>query len=225
MFNMIATLIRGRANDLAEVAADANALSALRQQLRDCADAVDNGRRSIALIMAYAERERRQLERIAAQTADLEGRAMAALAKGREDLATEAAGTLAQLEAERDATARAIATYDSEIVGLRTILSEGEARLAELQRAQRLAVATEQTQRLRSHVPLPHASSFEAADATLRRIQDRQTQTESVRVAMVELTSASHANQMRDRLAAAGCGAPLRPDAAAILQHLKDRAA
>ena len=37
MFNTIITLVRGRSHDAAQAVADANALSILRQQLRDAA--------------------------------------------------------------------------------------------------------------------------------------------------------------------------------------------
>ena len=80
----------------------------LRQQLRDCAAGVETARRSTAMVMAYESREKKSAERIAAQLADLEIRALDALAKGRDDLATEAAGAIAQLEAEAATTARAL---------------------------------------------------------------------------------------------------------------------
>ena len=68
---------------------------------------------------AYAERERKSLPRITAQLSDLEARALAALARGREDLAVEAAAAIAQLEAERTTTETALATYEVETARLR----------------------------------------------------------------------------------------------------------
>ena len=129
MFKLFVTLLRGRNADAAESLTDAMALPILRQQLRDCAAGVETARRAVAMVMAYAERERKASARIAAQLADLEARALDALAKGREDLATEAAGAIAQLEAEAATTARALATYDAEIAHLRSVLADAEARL------------------------------------------------------------------------------------------------
>ncbi|MBL9054477.1 MAG: PspA/IM30 family protein, partial [Tabrizicola sp.] len=91
MLNTVVTLIRGRSQDAAQAVADANALSILRQQLRDAAAGVEAARRAVAVVMAYAERERKALPRIGGQLADLETRAVAALGQGREDLASEAA--------------------------------------------------------------------------------------------------------------------------------------
>ena len=225
MFKLFVTLMRGRGNDATDALTDAQALPILRQQLRDCATGVETARRSVAMVMAYAEREKKTAEKIAAQLADLETRALSALTMGRDDLATEAAGAIEQLEPERDTTLRAIATYDSEITHLRAILTDAEARLRDLQRGQKLAIATDHTQRLRLTTPTVATASLDEAEATLARLQDRQSATEARRAAMVELSASTNAEAMRNRLAAAGCGAPLRPDAAAVLERLRAKAA
>lgn len=225
MFKLLVTLMRGKNADAAEALTDAAALPLLRQQLRDCAAAVETARRSTAMVMAYEAREKKSAERIAAQLADLEARALDALAKGRDDLATEAAGTIAQLEAEAATTARAIATYATEIAHLRNSVSEAEARLRDLQRGQHLALATSQTLKLRDRAPASTNATLDEAEQTLTRLQNRQAATEATRAAMLELSASTNAETMRDRLAAAGCGAPLRPDAASVLERLKAKAA
>jgi phage shock protein A len=223
MFKLFVTLLRGQNADAAETIADQMALPLLRQQMRDCAAGVETARRSVAMVMAYGERERKSAARIAIQLADLEARAMDALAKGRDDLATEAAGAIAQLEAEAATTARAIATYDAEIAHLRNSLAEAEARLRDLQRGQRMAIATDHTQRLRGTAAT--TASLAEAETTLARLQDRQANTEATRAGLLELSASSNAEVMQNRLAAAGCGAPLRPDAAQVLNRLKSKAA
>lgn len=221
MFNLLVTLFRGAKADQAEKATDALAIPLLRQQLRDSAQSVETARRAVALVMAHAEREKKNAERISTQKADLEARALQALSNGREDLATEAAATIAHLEAEEEAARKAVATYDSEITNLRAIVAESESRLRDLERGQKLAVATEHTQKLRAQVPAMTMATLSQAEATLIRLQDRQANAEAARLAMNELSASANANMMRDRLAAAGCGAPLRPDAAAVLARLK----
>jgi phage shock protein A len=225
MFNLIVTLLRGRNADAAEALTNTLALPILRQQLRDCAAGVETARRAVAMVMAYAERERKSADRIAAQLADLETRALDALAKGRDDLAAEAAGAIAQLEAERDTTARALSTYDAEIAHLRGVLADAESRLRDLQRGQRLAIATDHSQRLHDRAAATATASLSDAEATLARLQERQTTTEAARAALLDLSASTNAEAMRNRLAAAGCGAPLRPDAASVLARLKAQAA
>jgi phage shock protein A len=225
MLKTVFTIFRSRTYDAAEALTDAQAMPILRQKLRDCAAGVETARRSVAMVMAYAEREKKSAIRVAEQLADLESRALDAIAKGREDLATEAAGAIAHLEAERDTIARAIATYDGEITRLRRVLGESENRLRDLQRGQRLALATEHTQTVRDRAPKAVVSSLDEAEATLVRLQTRQADAEATRAAIAELSAGSSADAMRDRLAAAGCGAPLRPDAAAVLERLRAKVA
>jgi len=221
MLKLFVTMFRGRSQDAAEAIVDANSVPILRQQLRDCAQSVELGRKSVAMVMACCEREKKSAEQIALQLGDLEERAKEALQKGREDLAVEAAGAIAHLEAERDTTDSAIATYQTEITRLRKILTESESRLRALQRGQRLALATEHTRRLHENGPVTMTAGLSDAEATLNRIQDRQAMAAATRDAAVELSARTSADATRDRLAAAGCGAPLRPDAAAVLARLR----
>ncbi len=225
MFNTIVTLMRGRSLDAAQALADANALSILRQQLRDAASGVEAARRSIAIVMAYAERERKALPRINAQLADLETRALAALGQGREDLATEAASAIAQLEAERATTERALATYDVETARLREELSGAEIRLRDLQRGLQLADAAQKSQAVRGVVSRPVTASLAEAEVTLNRLQSRQAHAEATAAAVHDLSNGQSAEAVAARLAAAGCGPSLKPDAAAVLARLKSQAA
>lgn len=225
MFNTIITLVRGRSHDAAQAVADANALSILRQQLRDAAGGVHAARRSVAVVMAYADRERKSLPRINSQIADLEGRAIAALAQGREDLATEAAAAIAQLEAERATSERALATYEIEIARLREELGSSELRLRELQRGLQLADAAQKSQTVRGVVSRPVTASLAEAEATLTRLQSRQLHAEATALAVVELSAGQSAEAISARLAAAGCGPSIRPDAAAVLERLKQKSA
>jgi phage shock protein A len=225
MFKLFVTLMRGKNADAAETLSDAVALPLLRQQLRDCAAGLETARRSVAMVMAYESREQKSAERITAQLADLETRALAALAKGRDDLAAEAASAIANLEAEAATTARAIETYRREIAHLRQVVAEADARLRDLQRGHHLAFATAQTQKLRDKAPATATATLEEAETTLSRLQNRQAETEATRAAMLELSASSNATAMQSRLAAAGCGEALRPDAAAVLARLKAQAA
>ena len=114
MFNTVVTLIRGRSHDAAQSLADANALSILRQQLRDAASGVEAARRPVTASLAEAE-------------------------------------------------------------------------------------------------------------ATLTRLQDRQFHAEATAAAVIELSAGQSAEAISARLAAAGCGPLLKPDAAAVLARLKAR--
>lgn len=223
MFKTLITLARGRSHDAAQSLADANALAILRQQIRDSAAGVEGARRALALVMAYARREEKSLERISSQMEELEGRTLAALAKDREDLATEGAAAIAGLEAERMTAERALATYQTEIAKLRGQLSRSEERLRELQRGSRIADAAQRSQHLRGVIPNGTMASLDEAEATLSRLQERQIIAESAALSVDELSAGTSAETVSARLAASGCGPAIRPDAAAVLERLKSR--
>lgn len=223
MFKQIVTLIRGRNFEAMQAVTDRHALPLLRQQIRDAAHAVEASRRAVAVAMAQNEREKAQHARLADQIAELEDRTLAALDRDREDLAREAAETIAHLEAEREASAAALARFETEIARLRTCLREGETRLRELQRGQRLAVATDRTQKLRLVVPDIGVASIREAEATLSRLRERQAELDATDKAMTELEATGSAEALREKLAAAGCGAPTRTSTEDVLDRLKTR--
>lgn len=223
MFKQLITLARGRTADGSQAMLDANALSILRQQMRDAAHGVEKSRKAVAVVMAYAEREKATLKRVEAQIKDLEIRALDALKRDREELASEAAETIAQLEAERDTTRKAITAYETQIARLKTCLADSETCLREMQRGQHLAEANDKVHRLRGVMPSGHINDLKDAEATLKRLQEQQEHAEATASAMVELSVGSSAEDMTKRLAEAGHGAPIKTDATAVLEQLKKK--
>ncbi len=224
MFKQLFTLARGRSADGAEAFLDANALAILRQQIRDAAGCVEKSRKALAMVMAYCEREKRALEGKEAKILDLELRATKALESDQIELATEAAGTIAHLETERDATKETIAVYNNEIKTLRENLTRSETVLAQLKRGQRLAEANDKSQRVHGQISNLHSSNLEEASATLKRLQERQSHTTATVAALEELSAPLSATSMSDRLAEAGCGLPKKSDADIVLARLKRKA-
>src|SRR5258707_2312981 len=115
MFKTLLTLVRGAAAAAEDEMIDRRALLILDQQIRDSAAAVERGKRALAVAIAHDEAEGRRLEATIVRITDLEERAVAALAGRREDLASEAAESLAVMEVDRDAVREARATFAQEI--------------------------------------------------------------------------------------------------------------
>ena len=83
-----------------------------------------------------------------------------------EDIASEGAKAIMNLEAERDATQFTITTYTTEITQLCQTLSQNEAVLNEHKRGQRIAEATNKTQKLRGETT--SFTQSDLADASKR---------------------------------------------------------
>ncbi|MFS8145350.1 PspA family regulator [Rhizobium sp. R635] len=223
MFKLISILVRGRAHDAEQAFADRNAVPLLSQQIRDAAQAIQQARRSVAVAIAQNEQEKGQHATILARIADLESRATAALSKGNEPLAREAAEAIAFLEAERDASEKAQSHFVSAIDKLKAIVRASEARLQELQRGERLARATEQAQKLDVSVAGPGFATLDDAEETLARLRLRQSQNELTSAALKDMEGATRPAGIIEKLANAGFGPPLRTSADDVLARLKSR--
>ncbi|EJT06815.1 PspA/IM30 family protein [Rhizobium sp. CCGE 510] len=230
MFKLISILLRGRAHDAEQAFADRHAVPLLSQQIRDAAQQIQSARRSVAVAIAQNEQEKAQHQTILSRIADLEIRATAALAKGdeglargNEGLAREAAEAIAFLEAERDASVEAQAQFTTSIGKLKSIVRSAEARLQELQRGERLARATEEAQKLDVVVAGPGLATLDEAEETLARLRLRQSQNDLTASALKEMEGAIRPAGIIEKLANAGCGAPLRSSADDVLARLKGR--
>jgi phage shock protein A len=223
MFNLIVTLLRGRAHDAERAFADRNAMPLLNQQTRDAAHAIQSARRAVAVAIAQNEQEKSQHTMILSRIADLETRTLVALEKGSESLAREAADAIAYLEAERDASEKAQAQFTTAIAKLKGIVRAAEARLQDLQRGERLARATEQAQKLDLAAAGSGLATLDEAEETLARLRARQSQNDTIASLLKEMDSAPRSAGIIEKLANAGCGAPLRSSADDVLARLRTR--
>lgn len=223
MFKTVFTLFRGTVAVAEEQLEDRTALLILDQQMRDAAAAVDRSKRTLALAIAQDQQEGRRLEATCARITDLEVRATAALDGGREDLAREAAHQIANLEADRDAAMTARTLFAQEIARLKRHVSNAEARLTELDRGRRIARASESVRALRRsgiEAARPYESTLPEAEATLKRLRERQLEAQAADEALVELDAASGPLAVAERLAEQGFGPRLKTTADDVLARL-----
>ena len=223
MFKQIVTLFRGAAQDAGEEFTDRHAITLLRQQIRDCANAVAASRKAVAVAIAQNEREATQHKKLLNQIADLEARTVKAMEQGEEKLALEAAETISLLDAERDVSAQAQAQFEAEITRLKNSVRNAEMKLKELQRGQRLAVATDKTQKMRLVNPSSGLSDLKEAEETLLRLRVRQQQIDATSNAMAEMEETGNPVSITEKLAEAGCGEPLKSSAQDVLERLKNK--
>ena len=224
MFKTVLTLFRGSVAAAGEELEDRSALLILDQQMRDTAAGVDRSKRALALAIAQDQQEARRLEAIKARIADLEVRAGAALEGGREDLAREAAEAIASLEADRDVAMTARALFASEITRLKRYVANAEARITELDRGRRIARAAEAVRAARRggfEASRPYESTLSEAEATLKRLRERQTESDAADQALMELDAVNGPLSTAEKLAEQGFGPRLKPTADDVLARLK----
>ena len=223
MFKSMFALIRGTSHEAAQGVFDRNAMVILRQQIRDSADAVSSAKKAVAIAIAQNEQERRQHSKLVARIEDLETRTISALETGEDALAQEAAEAIAILEAERDASTQAQERFTTEIERLKKVVLQAEARLRDLKRGQRIADATDKTQRLRQSAPNSGLSALQDAESTLTRLRERQMEMDAATHALDEMADESNPEAIAQRLSEAGCGAPITSTADQVLARLQKK--
>lgn len=119
---------------------------------------------------------------------DLETRAGAALDKGEEDLAREAAEAIAVLEDERTASIKAQAVFGEEIARLTVAVRRAQARLRELHRGQRVVTARDQVRKVGNRVSVTGQGALTDAEETLAKIESRQEEVDLADAAYAQMT-------------------------------------
>ena len=227
MFKTLITLARGRAHDAEEQLVDRNALAILDQQMRDASVCVARAKKALAIAMAQDAQEEQRLTATRRQIADLEARAVAALQGGREDLAGEAAQSIAGLEADAAAAQKARDYFVAEIAKLRRHVGKMGARLAELERGRRVARAAQAVRHARrgrvEEAPC-HQSTLSEAEATLARLRRQQSEADAADCALDGLDASEGAETLAEKMSRAGFGPATEPRASDILARLKAKA-
>jgi len=227
LLKTLITLVRGRTSQIAEEVADQNALLILDQQMRDATGALDRAKKALAVAIAQENQEGQRLDATHSRISDLETRAVAAIDAGRDDLATEAAETIAALEAERDASLTARALFATEIAKLKGHVLQQQMRLSQLERGRRIARAAEAvrvTRRGRIENASIFAGTLAEAESTLARLREHQVEADIAEAAFEALDAATSPIAVAEKLSAEGFGPRLRPSAADVLARLKERA-
>lgn len=226
MFKLMMTLWRGKQAEAVEALADAHALTLLDQQIRDATADLERARRAFAIASALDDADLKRVEATKAKIGDLETRALAALDGAREDLAAEAADAIAALEADLASANGSRAGFSAEAAKLKANIVNAERRLAELERGRRAAHAAEAVRRLRSRGSDAHGggdSALREAEATLKRLRERQMEDEAATNALESVTGSTGADAVASKLENAGFGDATRPTGRAVLERLKQR--
>ena len=124
------------------------------------------------------------------------------------------------LETDRDAITAARRDAGAQIARLKTAVAAAGRRLADLERGRRIARAADAMRGLRQRGAGAGEASLEEAEATLRRLRERQAEDDAVEASLSEFESTA-GGTLADRLEAAGFGKPTRPTA--VLDRLKAR--
>lgn len=224
MLGPFTTLLQGMFHEAEQEVAERHELTLLGQQIRDAGSSVRAAQNAVAIAMAQNQQEIKRLERVVSAIADLETRTIAAIEKQEDALAHDAAEAIAVLEDERNALTRAQETFKAELERLTANVRDAQARLRDLQRGQRIAVARDHVRQIGLTAVTAGGSTLGEAEMTLARIQSRQDQINLTEHALSSLTAKDAPAAIVKRLASAGCGPAVGSSAEVILERLRKTA-
>ncbi|WP_019904979.1 PspA/IM30 family protein [Methylobacterium sp. 77] len=220
MLKLFRLLARGAAARAEEEVIDRHALLILDQQIRETRVSLERSRLALASAVAGDKAEERRLSQVEARSADLEERALAALAAGRDELAAEAADAIAELEAERDAIGEARLRFAREVARIRAVVADATRRQNELERGRRIAAAAEAARRLGIQAHANDRATLKEAEATLSRLRALQAEAADTEAALAEMEPGL---SVAERLEREGFGSSTRPSGGAVLERLRSK--
>jgi phage shock protein A len=172
-------------------------------------------RRALAVAVAEETRETDRRLALIAKTSDLEQRAIAALHAGRNDLATQAAETIAAMASDINASERASQRFAAEVALARREVDAQRQRLSELDRGRRLArIGDALTATI--HTSETGLDSFSEAEAALAKVIANNQDARAIRQEMAPRTE-----KLIERLSDAGFGDPAQVRASDVLARLR----
>lgn len=205
----ILTLVRGSAREIGESVVDANATRIYEQEIIDARNAILKARNDLTGVMAKEMQSAREIERIRKEIARLEGLALEALEKSRDDLAEEVAAKIAATEAELDEQTRAHADYALQVGKLRDMISTAETKVREHEREVAMARTTESVYKATRSISdsiVASGSKLSNAKDSLERIKRRHEEMADRLAAAETLDKETGTRALETKLADAGIG-------------------
>ena len=177
MLAKLSALFRGTAREAGQAVVDANALKILDQEIRDADTAQGKARDDLAGLVARRRMAESELASFRDQIGKYESSTRAALGQGKNDLAREVAGRIAELESEIGTRGPMIEGMKEAEARLRTAISTTDQKIETLRREIDIVKVNESVQRAQTSVALQSAgahSRIGSAADSLQRIKQRQ---------------------------------------------------
>jgi phage shock protein A len=222
------TLFRAYETEAGQTIIDAHALRILEQELREAAAGVAQATRELTGLMAREIADRRAHEAADRRAHEHETYALKVLEKADEALARQCAEVVASAEAERDRYGSNLEAARRHIASLRAGIAKADARISEIRRellAARSRAALQRATGALAQSTQGVSSALAAAEETLARITELQTDAADRQAAAETLADEKSGTSLRTKLSDAGIAAPASPTADTVLARLKGRLA
>lgn len=222
MFRTLTTLMNGANARAEERVRDHYSIELIDQKIREAEASLKAAKFSLASLIQRERSELRQVEALSNRVVDLTQRAKLALADGREDMATEAAGAIAQLENELVVRRTTVERLETRILKLRQSVEGASHRITDLKQGAIAARAAKKEADIQRHLGrhVSQDTAFEEAEELIARVLNRDDPFEQTQI-LSEIDEGLDRSDMTERLSDAGYGDPLKSTAQDVLQRLR----
>jgi phage shock protein A len=205
----LATAIRGGATEAGEAIIDSQALRILDQEIRDSEARIIKARDALVSIKAKHKLAVQRVDEHNKNIANWEQKALAALNKGEDGLATECAGKIADLTVQRDQEKAVADQFGSNVDVLANQVTKTEGQIKQLRQQADLVKARDSVQsaQISGAAATGGANgSLETAVGTLGRLKQRQDERQARLDSAEELNAQANGTDLEKRLQDAGIG-------------------
>ncbi|MDP5084672.1 MAG: PspA/IM30 family protein [Yoonia sp.] len=222
MFKTLATLINGQNARAEDRVRDAFAIELIDQKIRESENSLRAAKATLASLIQRQRSEEKQHAALKMRINDLTKRAKEALENDREDMATEAARAIANMENELTVRTETLDRLEQKVMRLRSSIESGHRRIIDLKQGaiQARAVRREQNIQMQMSRTGVTSGSVEEAEELISRVLGRDDPFERSEI-LADINRDLDGGTITDRMADAGFGAATRSTADDVLARLK----
>jgi phage shock protein A len=222
MLSLFKTLMTGAAVSAEEKVESKYAIELIRQKNREAQSAVNDAKGVLVTLIQRKNVETKQLDALKGRIKSMTAQAKAALKDDREDLATEAAQTIAHMENEERMRTETLHRLEERIIRLQGRVEQMNRRLVDLKQGEIAATAmrNEANAQTRLNKTLGAATSFAEAEGLINRVMNEDDPFELAEIMEGVDANLSGAN-IEQRMHDAGFGKSSRTSGADVLARLK----
>lgn len=222
MFATLKVLFDGERARTEDRLKDTYAVELIDQRIREAETNLSAAKMTLASLIQRRRSEERLAETLDKRIATLEGRAKEALDASRDNLAAEAAQSIADIENERRIRRETIDRLETRIARLQASVETVHRRIIDLKQGAitARAVRREQTIQKRLNRTIVGSSAADEAEALIKRVVDQDDPFEQSEILRgIDRQLSGQATD--EKLADAGFGHPNKVTAQAVLERLR----
>lgn len=206
-FSKLFTALRGTTHEVGEAIIDSQALKILEQEMRDARKHLEEARENLARVIAEQMGVEREVKRLQKAVEEYENYAIQALDKNNENLASEIAEKIAELENELEAQKSVLANYDASVKTLKENIRATERNVKSMEREISVIKTTESVQKANTAAAAKFSGSntaLRSATESLERIKAKQQQRADELAATMQLQQEASGGELQEKLRDAG---------------------